>query len=163
MQKALNSRLGRVDNAKFLERFRYIIVASQLLNSHSYLAQPGYGQSRDAAIPAPDAPQHGALTVAGISVTASIAFTLAWLVHWTRGGVSSAAGKGRMAVFLAVIVVLATVSYTYARRQWLQYLRQQTIAEISDFVHKSQEFDSAAAGSLTLVQEVELVSRGYRL
>lgn len=163
MQKAVNSRLGRVDNARFLERFRYIIVASQLLSTHSYLAQPGYGQSRDAAVAAPDAPQHGASTVVGVSVTASVAFMLAWMVNWTRGGVSSVTGKGRMFVFLAVIIVLATVSYAYIRRQWLQYLRQQTIAEISSFVNKSQEFDSAAAGSLTLVQEVELVSRGYRL
>lgn len=163
MQKAVNSRLGRADNARFLERFRYIIVASQLLSAHSYLAQPGYGQSRDAVVAVPDAPQHGALTLAGASFSALFAFALAWFVHWTRGGVSSAGGKGRTAVFLAVIIALATVSYAYVRRQWLQYLRQQTIAKISGFVNKSQEFDTAAAGSLTLVQEVELVSRGYRL
>ncbi len=49
------------------------------------------------------------------------------------------------------------------RRQWLQYVRQHTLAEISDFVSQAREFDSVAAGALTLVQEVELVSRGYRM
>jgi hypothetical protein len=68
-----------------------------------------------------------------------------------------------MIVFLGVVILLATISYAYMRRQWLQYVRQQSIAEISDFVNKAQEFDDAAAGSLTLVQEVELVSRGYRM
>lgn len=161
--KAVNSRLGRADNARFLERFRYIIVASQLLNAHTYLAQPGYGQSRNAVVASPDAPQLGAFTLAGASVTASFAFALAWLVHWTRGGASSTAGKGRMVIFLGIVILLATTSYAYMRRQWLQYLRQQTIAEISEFVNKAQEFDATAGGSLTLVQEVELVSRGYRL
>jgi len=114
-------------------------------------------------VASPDAPQLGAFTLAGVSVTASIAFALAWFVHWIRGGASSTAGKGRMVVFLGVVILLATISYAYMRRQWLQYLRQQAIAEISEFVNRAQEFDTAAAGSLTLVQEVELVSRGYRM
>jgi hypothetical protein len=162
-QKAVNSRLGRADNARFLERFRYIIVASQLLNTHSFLGQTGHGQSRDATVPVPDAPQLGNITLAGIAVTASFAFALAWLIHWMRGGGSSAAGKGRMFIFLALLVGFAMMSYAYMRRQWLQYLRQQSLAEVSEFVAKAQEFDTVVAGALTLVQEVELVSRGYRM
>jgi hypothetical protein len=64
---------------------------------------------------------------------------------------------------MAVVILLAIVSYAYARRQWLQYLRQQSLAEISEFIDRAQEFDTAVAGALTLVQEVELVSRGYRM
>ncbi|TVY82737.1 Inheritance of peroxisomes protein [Lachnellula suecica] len=160
---AVNSRLGRADNARFLERFRYIIVASQLLNAHTYLGQAGHGQSRDAALPPPEIPQLGALTPTGVILTASCAFLLAWLVHWTRGGKSSSLGKGRVVIFLAIVVLLAIVMYAYMRRQWLQYLRQQSLSEISEFVAKSQEFDGSAAGALSLVQEVELVSRGYRI
>jgi hypothetical protein len=146
-----------------LERFRYLIVASQLLNTHSYLGQAVHGQSRDARYPSSDAPQLGPFTFGGAALTASCAFALAWLVHWTRGGGSSAAGKGRIASFLAVVILLAMVSYAYARRQWLLYLRQQSLAEISEFIDRAQEFDAAVAGALTLVQEVELVSRGYRM
>ncbi|KAH7416919.1 Mysoin-binding motif of peroxisomes-domain-containing protein [Cadophora sp. MPI-SDFR-AT-0126] len=161
--KAVNSRLGRADNARFLERFRYIIVASQLLNVHSYLGQATLGQSRDAVVPTPDAPQIGAISLAGAAVTASVAFALVWLIHWTRGGGSSSTGKGRMTVFLVVIMIFAAVSYVYMRRQWLQYLRQQSLAEISDLSLKAQDLDSVITGALTLVQEVELVSRGYRI
>jgi hypothetical protein len=163
MQKAVNSRLGRADTARFLERFRYLIVASQLLNAHSYLGQATYVPSRDAAVPTPDAPQIGAFTLAGVAVTASFAFAMAWLIHWAKGGANSTAGKGRMVVLLAIIIILAVTSYAYMRRQWLQYLRQQSLAEISEFVVKGHDFDTAAAGALTLVQEVELVSRGYRM
>jgi hypothetical protein len=68
-----------------------------------------------------------------------------------------------MAIFLVIVGLLAVVSYAYMRRQWLQYLRQQTLAEISEFIVKGQEFDAAAGGALALVQEVELISRGYRM
>ena len=163
MQKAVNSRLGRADNARFLERFRYIIVASQLLNAHSILGQPGHGQSRDAAVVFPDAPQLGAFTLAGASVTASLAFGLAWLIHWTRGGTDTRPGSGRMIIFVGAVMLLAFISYAYMRRQWLQYLRLQSLTEISELVTKGQQFDRAVARALTLVQEVELVSRGYRM
>lgn len=162
-QRAVNSRLGRADNAKFLEHFRYTIVASQLLSTHSYLGQAVHDQSGDSLLRTPNAPLNGAFTLAGAAITASFAFSLAWLIHWTRGGEKSVAGKGRMIVFLAVMIAFVIVGYAYIRRQWLQYLRQQTLAEISEFVAKAQDFDTAAAGALTLVQEVELVSRGYRM
>jgi hypothetical protein len=146
-----------------LERFRYIIVASQLLNTHSHPGQAVHGQTRDVRFHSLDAPQLGAFTFGGATLTASCAFALAWLVNWTRGSGSSTVGKGQMASCLAVVIILAIVSYAYVRRQWLQYLRQQSFAEISEFVDRAQGFDAAVAGALTLVQEVELVSRGYRM
>lgn len=160
VQQAVNSRLGRADNARFLERFRYIIVASQLLNAHSYL---GHGHSRDVAVPSPDAPQIGGFSLAGAAITASIAFAVAWLINWVRGGRNSAAGRGRVVLFVGIMLIAAFVLYAYIRRQWLQHLRQQTLAKISEFVGEAQELDTAAAGALTLVQEVELVSRGYKM
>lgn len=157
----VNSRLGRADNARFLERFRYIIVASQLLNAHSLLGQGNF-PSREITLPAPDLPQHGTLTLSGTAATAATAFALAWMVHWVRGG-KQGTGLGRIAILLSVVGVLAAISNAYVRRQWLQYLRQQTLSELSHFVSVSQEFDTAASAALTLVQEVELVSRGYRM
>lgn len=66
-------------------------------------------------------------------------------------------------VFFGTLAVLGLVTYAYVRRQWLQYVRQQALAETSEFVAKSQEFDAVATAALNLIQEVELVSRGYRL
>ena len=68
-----------------------------------------------------------------------------------------------MLISLVALLISVVIIYAYMRRQWLQYLRQQTISEISIFVGIAQEFDHVAAGAMTLVQEVELVSRGYRL
>ncbi|KAH6675507.1 Mysoin-binding motif of peroxisomes-domain-containing protein [Halenospora varia] len=161
--KAVNSRLGRADNARFLERFRYIIVASQLLNAHSYLGQSTQGKSNHAPVPSLETSQIGPVTPAGAVLTASFAFTLAWLLHWTRGERNSSISKGRIVIFFTILGLLVVVTYTYLRRQWLQYLRQQILAEVSTFVMKAQDFDAAASSSMSLIQEVELVSRGYRI
>jgi hypothetical protein len=159
----VTSRLGSSDNAKFLERFRYIIVASQLLSSHSFHGPVGSGQLRDENDISPLAPQFTTFTLAGAGMTASFAFALTWLVHWTVGGADSTSRAGRMSVSVALLAIIALVSYAYIRRQWLQSLRQQSLFESAELVSNSQNFDNALAGALALVQEVELVSRGYRM
>jgi hypothetical protein len=163
VQRVVTSRLGSTDNAKFLERFRYIIVASQLLSSHTLHGPVSTGQSRDAPVAPPSPPQFTTFTLAGVLITASFAFALTWLVHWTRGGRNSISRIGRVSVSGAFLSLLAVISYAYMRRQWLQSLRQQALTESSEFIANSQDFDNAMAGALALVQEVELVSRGYRM
>ncbi len=137
-------------------------MASQLLNQ-SHLGQVSHGRSRDTVLPVPDTPQLGAFTLSGAAITASLAFALAWLIHWTRGNGTSIAGKGRILVFLVIVLILSVVAYAHIRRQWLQYLRKESLVEVSNYVTTAQGLDSAIGGALTLVQEVELVSRGYRM
>ena len=162
-QKALNSRLGRADNTKFLEQFRYVIVASQLLNENLYHGQGGIIDSSNNTATPTSAPQLGAFTLTGAVTTASLAFCLVWTIHWARGGHSGKTIFGRVAIVLTLVAVFATLAYAYVRRQWLQYLRQQTVAEASTLVGRSQGLDSAISAAVTLIQEVELVSRGYRM
>jgi hypothetical protein len=161
-QKALNSRLGRADNTRFLEQFRYIIVASQLLSEHSY----GHGSrvgSQDEVTPGTDAPQRGAFTLTGVVLTASLAFGLVWMIDWVRGGRESTVSTGRVTIALAILISLSALAYAYIRRQWLQYVRQLTLAEASNFVANAQALDGTTSAAITLIQEVELVSRGYRM
>ena len=53
--------------------------------------------------------------------------------------------------------------YYYFRRQWLQFLRVQAIEGASSLTTNAQDFDAAASAGITLIQEVELVSRGYNM
>ncbi len=163
LQKALNSRLGRADNTRFLEQFRYIIVASQLLSEHCYHGQGAPLVAQNEPASATEAPQLGAFTLTGAALTASVAFGLVWAIHWARGDSTSSFASGRVAVVMAILVGLATLAYAYIRRQWLQYLRQQTLAETGNFIAKAQGLDGATTAAMTLIQEVELVSRGYRM
>jgi hypothetical protein len=53
--------------------------------------------------------------------------------------------------------------YAYARLRWLQYLRHQAVDCATLLVSSAQDFDASASATITLIQEVELVSRGYRM
>jgi hypothetical protein len=61
------------------------------------------------------------------------------------------------------LVSVAIVFYAFAKRQWLKYLRHQAVEGASELVGNAQTFDSAASASIVFIQEVELVSRGYRM
>lgn len=68
-----------------------------------------------------------------------------------------------MAFLVLLLVASIVVGQVYMRRQWLRYRRDQSLAEMTSFVATSFDFDSATEATLALVQEVELVSRGYRI
>jgi high-affinity Fe2+/Pb2+ permease len=97
----------------------------------------------------------------GAVLTAATAFTLVWLIHWSRR--RSGFNKARFVVVFVVFAVVATASYAYMRRQWLQTLRQQAVENASALVTNLQAFEASTSSALALIQEVELVSRGYRL
>ncbi|KAI9679903.1 MAG: hypothetical protein M1817_004918 [Caeruleum heppii] len=163
--RAVNSRLGRADNARFLEQFRYIIVASQLLSGESNTAH--YNPIEDAhelaAVARPSsATTFGPINLTGVIATAGGAFGLVWVIHWAVGR-QQLPSRGRVLLALLPLVLLATILYTYVRRRWLHYLRQQAVASTSDFLSNSRGFDATTLAAITLIQEVELVSRGYRI
>jgi len=161
----VNSRIGRADNARFIEHFRYIIVASQLLDE--YLDQGAIqpvaptNQSRD------DAQESGILSVTttphGAAATAAVAFALVYLIHWTRSSRGGVISTGRVAIALVVFTLVALVGYAYLRRQWLKFLRRNAVAAASSLTASWQTFEMSSSSALSLIQEVELVSKGYKL
>ncbi|KAH7376516.1 Mysoin-binding motif of peroxisomes-domain-containing protein [Plectosphaerella cucumerina] len=159
---AVASRIDRAGSSKFLEQFRYTIVASQLLSGHtiagSNAAQsrppPGDGQNQNGN---PLLDPTGAIG----TVLGALAFALA--ISWMQGAGGSGFTKRRIAVLVILTAITAGVIQVFMRRQWLRYRRHQALSEVSDFVSHTQDFDSATAAAISLIQEVELVSRGYRL
>jgi hypothetical protein len=158
-QKAVNARLGRADNERFLEHFRYLIVASQLLGEQTGLR----AAASSSFASRPPGPEFKAATItpSGAALTAATAFSLVWLIHWSRR--RNGFSKVRFTVVFLVITVVATASYAYVRRQWLQTLRHQAVENASALVTNLQAFEASTSSALALIQEVELVSRGYRL
>lgn len=155
------SRIDRVDNLKFIEQFRYTIVASQLLSSHPVSgAHNFYNQQKEtlASTQDPRVP-----TSTGLLVTAVGALLVAWIISWVYTGGYSHLTKKRVIFAVVLLVVTVLVGHVFIRHRWLKYLRDQALAEVTTFVSRSQDFDSATSAALSLIQEVELVSRGYRL
>ena len=99
----------------------------------------------------------------GAIFTGVASFAIVWLLHWTRSGPGSGINFQRAAVFVAFLLAVAVVFYAFAKRQWLKYLRHQAVEGASELVGNAQAFDSAASASIVFIQEVELVSRGYRM
>ncbi|KAJ4325866.1 hypothetical protein N0V94_000428 [Neodidymelliopsis sp. IMI 364377] len=158
--KAVNSRLGRADNERFLEHFRYLVVASQLLGEQSSLRTAAFPNYPNGGRPGPEF-KVATISPTGATLTAATAFTLVWLIHWSRQ--RSGFSKARFVVVFVVFTVVATASYAYIRRQWLQTLRHQAVENASALVTNLQAFEASTSSALALIQEVELVSRGYRL
>lgn len=108
-------------------------------------------------------PEFGPFTIGGVTATATIAFAFAYAIHWIRAGKGSGSTTGRVFLVITIFWGVASFAYAYMKRQWLQYLRLRTLSETSNFVTRSHNLNSVLVASMALIQEVELVSRGYRL
>lgn len=164
----MNSRLRRADNAKFLEHFRYIIVASQLLDE--YIDQgtinlagagPGGldGTGEDLHPHAPSV----SVSLYGASMTAFIAFLLVYVIHWSRSSQSGYVSITRLLLAVVALIAAAIWGYAYVRRQWLRFIRTNAVNAASHLTTHWQTLELSAGSALSFIQEVELVSKGYRL
>lgn len=138
-----------------------MIVASQLLNLQSYPSHTGNFRSTD--LQTGDTLQTLSFTVTGVGTTALFAFLLAWSIHWVRSGANSIIGLGRIVILLTVIGAAGVVFFAYLQRRRLQRIRHDTLVELSELIFAAYNIDNAAASAISLIQEVELVSRGYQM
>lgn len=158
----VTSKLGWADSTSFLEQFRYIIVASQLLGErpnlgayqHSVSFTVNNTTSETLALQ---------LSPFGISLTGLTAFVLAWVAHWVRTLNIEDIDTRSVLLYIAILTTFTTGSYFFAQRQWLKYVRNQAIHNASTLVTSAQLFNTTASSAIALIQEVELVSRGYRM
>lgn len=102
--------------------------------------------------------------VPGILVPVLGALAVAVFLNWVRGGGAlSHVTRKRLLIFLVVFAASAFLGYIVIRSQWLRYQREQCLTEMAAFVSNCHDLDSATEATLSLIQEVELVSRGYRM
>ncbi|KAF3904697.1 hypothetical protein ABW21_db0209127 [Orbilia brochopaga] len=170
----LKSRLASGENLQFIERFRYVLVASQLLNEQASIAN--YDLRDPATLPTPQPasinPFQTLITWFGsppprfYAYTAASIIILSILISWlSRGGPErrTAFGRSRIAITLLLSMVLALLVFAHLRRVKLRHLRTDAVTAAEQFVDSCQTFDIVAGNAITLIQEIELVSRGYRL
>ncbi|KAJ5572260.1 hypothetical protein N7535_005920 [Penicillium sp. DV-2018c] len=145
LSSALNFQLARSDNKRFLEQFGYVIVASQLLNEHS--------------APPPTPPPQTSYPQNNLQLYRR------YLQHLGLKAPSPGSGLSfkKVGVLLIVVPTVGVLFYAFAKRQWLKFLRHQAVEAAGAFIGNAQGFDSAASASVVFIQEVELVSRGYRI
>ncbi|KAF2099339.1 hypothetical protein NA57DRAFT_38732 [Rhizodiscina lignyota] len=162
--RAIKAKPSAAENARFIEHFRYILVASELLEEHTNQAPFKANSTPNESTLAPSPIDFKIITPASAIATGVAALTLIWLVHWSRGSLRAHTfNKSKAAIVLVALTIVATVFYVYARRQLLLYLRHQAVTSVSTLATNLHSFDASSSSAILLIQEVELVSRGYRL
>ncbi|EEY18667.1 conserved hypothetical protein [Verticillium alfalfae VaMs.102] len=139
---AVANRIDRADNSKFIEQFRYTIVASQLLSGHSitghnhassrYLPNAEHGQGND----------NGLLDSTGALGAVLGALALAFAISWIVGGGSLT--KKRLAVLLVTAAIAAGVAQVFMRRQWLRLMLGQERTAAADQPNGGPHTDAEA-------------------
>ncbi|KAH8675798.1 Mysoin-binding motif of peroxisomes-domain-containing protein [Xylariales sp. PMI_506] len=147
---------------KSLEHIKFLVNSSQIWEEkHVFgLSLPASASTPKSAVPSPY-PQPW--NTNGVIAAASAGFFVAGLARWFLVGGFVAISLKRIIVTAVLIVAAVRQVKKYTRRQWLEYLHQQAIAEAERFMSNSSEFDQVIGSAVSFVMEVELISRGYRL
>ena len=88
---------------------------------------------------------------------------MAWSIHWIRRLTRILLTGWVLFAEMNMVGLVALTLYAYFRRQSLKYLRRQAVETASSLVSNAQSLDAAYFAAINLVQEVELVSRGYKM
>ncbi|KAF4555988.1 Hypothetical protein D9617_2g059550 [Elsinoe fawcettii] len=158
--KALNMGISERD-ARFQEHFRYIIIASQLLEEnpdHSVLQASHDTKQEGGGSQQPVTAAVGR-SFEGAFMTAAMAFLAVRLYSWAESG------KLKTSKIVAIVLTLPFIAiglYFYHQQQSQKYRRQQAVDAASLLTNALQSFELASSAGLNLIQEVELVAKGYR-
>lgn len=144
------------DSDRFLERFRYRIVASQLLSEDSDPRVHASATADDLSAP---------VSLRGAASATVLSFATAWLLHWVheRARSTTVATWTEIAFDIIFVVILLAVLLYAAQKQYLRFTRQAAAASCSRLLSSTQEFDRAAARAIRFIQEIEVVARGYEI
>jgi hypothetical protein len=147
-----------VANERFLEHFRYVIVASQLLSEEP---KPRRHLQHEPPFTQTTFSLNGALITAGIS------YTVALVLHLLQGRYRTTrplpSSWSQLCIYVALFIGAFLVLFWFARRQYLEFVRHSAGSVLGRTVASSHNHDDIATEALRFVQEVEVVSRGYEM
>lgn len=157
----MSVRVSTSENERFLDQFRYSIIASHLLVQE---AKPSSATNLSHQLRDEQTWRHCTnypFSVHGAAFITTISFLTAWLFHWVT--VRSAILPWNIGIIVGLMVIAAIGIYAYARKKALQRSRQRAVNGLTDLITRSHALDSAARSALNLIQEIEIVSRGYEM
>jgi hypothetical protein len=148
---ALRQSLPLVENNRFLEKFRYIVVTSQLLSEQPPVSSktPNFPDDKDLL------PETTWATSGGCVVV------VVGLFSWAVRKKAIFEGKARAMASLVATLCLVIFMYAHSRRRLLRIIRIKAVQSARQFVLSSQGFDAAVHKSLGVIHEVEFLSKGF--
>ncbi|KAA8905018.1 hypothetical protein TRICI_005346 [Trichomonascus ciferrii] len=179
LSQAVRSTISGAETGDFLERFRYALVSSDLLDDrghHYYFQQDNTRGTRCEAnigkaardkrrqriLFCDDGPwsflKYQKSWAGGGGCIVVLATLLTWGVR--HGRIRHGASN------VAVLVIVLTITlflYAHSRRRRLRLLRAKAVSHVTRFIANNQEFDVAVGKCVNFIMQVELLSRGYYL
>jgi hypothetical protein len=150
--------VANIQDERFIERFRWTLVASQLLSDDSNLTSRVRPPEDDAAL-------NISLSARGALFAVGLSFLVPWLLAWSRSKLRSPTPITWAQVTLYTTVAIGITCFLIFafRRQYSRFIRQTTVSSAAHFVSEAHNFDAATTAALRHIQEIEVVARGYQM
>ncbi|KAK4520478.1 Malate dehydrogenase, cytoplasmic [Mucor velutinosus] len=157
---AFSISLPRAEETAFEEKFKYLIVTSPLLNETLSVNHHHKHSSNSSKLPSTTELPFQSTRTTKLGVTTNLIATLALLLgaekHFLQPKVPV------MTIFFSTSASLFFL-YRHKRRSSIRQLYQIALSRLQSFNDRSEAFDTKVHRVLITIQEIELVSRGYRL
>ncbi|KAL7312244.1 hypothetical protein PS15m_008031 [Mucor circinelloides] len=157
---AFSISLPRAEETAFEEKFKYLIVTSPLLNETLSVNHHHKHSSNGNKLPNTTELPFQSTRTTKLGVTTNLVATLALLLG---------AEKYFLRPKLPIMTIFFSTSaslfffYRHKRRSSIRQLYQIALSRLQSFNDHSETFDTKVHRVLITIQEIELVSRGYRL
>ncbi|RCH97899.1 hypothetical protein CU097_011623 [Rhizopus azygosporus] len=154
IQDAFSISLPKTEEAAFEEKFKYLVVTSPLLNE---VLTFHHNKQRHRFTEHLTFQTNGATK---LGVTSNLVATLMLLF-----GVERYTLRPRIPLITLTCSTSASLFYIYRhkRRSSVRQLYQSILSKLQSFIEQCDTFDTKVQRVLITIQEIELVSRGYRL
>ncbi|CCG81672.1 Putative uncharacterized protein [Taphrina deformans PYCC 5710] len=163
----MSPKLSPREASRFVDRFRYIICTSQLLSETLALSEydkKSHGivtlQLDDGGQGRWDTRKAAKYWMGSGGCVLLVSLLISWALRAPERGISA---KARDTATLTLTLLMALFLYAQSRRSYTRLLHSQAATYIQSTVSHCQKFDSITCTFIGLIQEVELVSRGYRI
>lgn len=169
VQASLFPELTKLENARFLERFRYALVSSplldkQLLGYTAKLMKPtgkGHRVQKSLSECNCEKKQHEKKYWTSSGCVIVVVVLLTYAIKESKYGLVP--GAPLRTVALVVISFGVTLFlFAHSRKRLLRNLRSSVLFNTAQLVESSQHFDLAITKCLSIIREAELMSHGYR-
>lgn len=157
--------LPRVENAGFLERFRYALVSSPLLDKQLLGYTNKLATSKDMELPRSSCKCELAQSVKKYWAHGGCVIVIITIISYAVKEQKYGLLPGTQLRTVALVVIsfgLTLFLFSHSRKKLLRNLRTRVLANTKYLIDSSQRFDLAITKSLSTVRETELMARGYR-
>lgn len=164
---AMSPRLSPRESSRFVDRFRYVICTSQLL-SESIVASEYRKSTGDIATFQLDSGEQAQWDsrkaakhwMGSGGCVLLVTLVLTWALRAPDRGIEP---KTRASATLVLSLAMCLFLYAQSRRNYTRRLYSLAVTHMQSLVFHCQNFDSATCKIINVIQEVELVSRGYKI